>query len=238
MAAAGPTLLRVLAAAASDPGFPEQEWPAEHDVVQLRNALKRHLTEMERAVQDGAAVPRRARRKWMVAGLVGALLLVAFALVRRPPVWRVTYFRTATLNEAGESDLVRDLGGNWGSDAPHDYIPRDNHSDRWESCFVAPHDMELALTLGSDDGARLAIDGRTIIDDWSDHAYEEKKGLIQLRRGAHYVRVEHYDHTGESMLRLRAATGDGGAPAPLPPELLRLPRPGRSPCDPSAPGSG
>ena len=58
------------------------------------------------------------------------------------------------------------------------------------------------FTLASDDGSKLIIDGRKVIDNDGLHAIQEKTGEIGLNQGYHSIRVEYLQRTGSSDLQL------------------------------------
>lgn len=51
---------------------------------------------------------------------------------------------------------------------------------------------EYRFYLMSDDGSRLYIDGKKVVDNDGVHAPEEKEGKIKLKAGAHDIRVQYF----------------------------------------------
>jgi nitrous oxidase accessory protein NosD len=58
---------------------------------------------------------------------------------------------------------------------------------------------ELAVT--SDDGIRLWVDDRLVLEDWTIHAPKEDR--VALTRGRHRLRVEYFQNTGAAALQIR-----------------------------------
>ncbi|QDT13181.1 family 16 glycoside hydrolase [Planctomycetes bacterium K23_9] len=56
--------------------------------------------------------------------------------------------------------------------------------------------------LGADDGARLYIDDKQVIDNDGIHPHEEKDGKVQLAAGVHEIRVDYFDGGGQKSLTL------------------------------------
>ncbi|GIW95638.1 MAG: hypothetical protein KatS3mg110_3679 [Pirellulaceae bacterium] len=54
--------------------------------------------------------------------------------------------------------------------------------------------------LRSDDGARLELDGRVLIDNDGIHASQEKSTDVRLEAGIYPVRVDYFEHAGEEIL--------------------------------------
>ena len=65
-----------------------------------------------------------------------------------------------------------------------------------------------ALRLISDDGSRLWIDGRVIINHDGWHGAVPKDSRIHLRKGVHPIRVEHFNNWGDAQLTLQWQTPD------------------------------
>ena len=63
------------------------------------------------------------------------------------------------------------------------------------------------LSLSSDDGSRLFVDGNLLVDNDGTHSMSEKKVELPLARGVHALRIEHFDNTGSAGLSLKWARG-------------------------------
>jgi outer membrane protein OmpA-like peptidoglycan-associated protein len=55
-----------------------------------------------------------------------------------------------------------------------------------------PKDRDFTFYLLSDDGARLIIDGKTVIDNDGIHPPVEKSGRVSLKKGFHTVEVQYF----------------------------------------------
>ncbi len=75
----------------------------------------------------------------------------------------------------------------------------------FETYFIAPAEDLYTFALASDDGSRLTIDGRTVIDNDGLHGLTEKRGVAPLARGLHKIKVEWFNKTGGAELQLRVA---------------------------------
>jgi hypothetical protein len=216
---------------AISPLLPRSEWPNDRDVLRQRNALVSWWHQLRGQMRERH--PRRL--SWgiaLAACFVAAVLSVGVAMAIRPPVWRVQFFRTPNLIDPVASDLTVDIGGHWGLGSPHYAVPEDNFSSRWESCMVLDRPHNVVFRLGSDDGSRLAIDGKSVIDQWRGQPYTEQTATVLMAAGVHYVRVEHFELTGTADLSLRARFEGNPTFRALPRTMLRAPRPGPTPCGP------
>lgn len=61
--------------------------------------------------------------------------------------------------------------------------------------------------LASDDGSRLFIDGREIINHDGLHGNDEKTGKVALKKGYHYIRLDFIQATGGIDLKLQYSSG-------------------------------
>lgn len=65
------------------------------------------------------------------------------------------------------------------------------------------------FSLNSDDGSRLWIDGVLVVDNDGLHGPESVVGAIALSKGAHAIRVDYFNKTGGSSLKLSLAPSGG-----------------------------
>ncbi len=103
--------------------------------------------------------------------------------------------------------LDRSVAFDWGSGAPAPGIEPDTFSVRWSGQVVPRHTGTHTFTTTSDDGVRLWVDGRLVVDRWDDHAPTEHSGTVELRAGVPAaVTMEHYDASGGAVARLEWAS--------------------------------
>ena len=91
---------------------------------------------------------------------------------------------------------------------------------RLSGTVSVPEDGVFVFGLTSDDGARLWIDGELVIDNDGLHGPTLKTGAVALAKGAHTIRVDYFNKTGGSALRLTMAAV-GGELAEVPSAALR-----------------
>jgi hypothetical protein len=79
----------------------------------------------------------------------------------------------------------------------------DDISARWTADLEAPFTETYSLITNSDDGVRLWLDGRRIIDNWTDHAATGNVAKVDLIAGQVYsIRMEYYESTGTAVAQL------------------------------------
>lgn len=88
----------------------------------------------------------------------------------------------------------------WGGGAPSDRVPADHFAT------VAAADIDLPagnyeLRTVSDDGVRLTIDGKTVIDNWTWHPPTVDTAKVELSAGRHALRIEHFEIDGVAQLQ-------------------------------------
>ena len=73
---------------------------------------------------------------------------------------------------------------------------------RWNGTITVPKDGNYTFTLESDDGSRLFIDGKQIIDHNGLHSMEEKSGDVELKAGDHVIKVEFFENDVDAGCKL------------------------------------
>lgn len=92
----------------------------------------------------------------------------------------------------------------------------DNYSVRWTGKLRAPKSGEFNFYTLSNDGVRLSIDGRSVIDNWTPHSEKEITGVIKLQAGKIYdFRLEYFQAGGGAVIRL-GWKPPGGARSQIP----------------------
>ncbi len=95
---------------------------------------------------------------------------------------------------------------NW-THGPVKGIGADHFSIRWQGEILAPTTGAYIFSTTSDDGARLWINGRQIINDWRTQAATESTGRIHLEAGKKYsIKIEYFQQGGPAAFQLRWRT--------------------------------
>lgn len=93
---------------------------------------------------------------------------------------------------------------NWGNAEPDPTVGADQFSVRWTGQVEAVFDETYTFYTNSDDGIRLWIDGKRLVNNWTDHGNTENSGKIDLVGGQSYsVVMEHYENGGGAVAQLR-----------------------------------
>lgn len=110
--------------------------------------------------------------------------------------WAGEYFANPYLGGSPAitvADEVIDM--NWFTAAPYESLPRDYFSVRWQTS-VDFADGIYRFRVGADDGIRLFIDGKLIIDAYEDGIFRTTSRDVRLKSGEHDLTVEYFERTG------------------------------------------
>lgn len=92
---------------------------------------------------------------------------------------------------------------NWHGGSPVAGVSGSNWSAEWSGVLTPPRSGLYTFSLTSDDGSRLFIAGKQLINDWSDHAAQTESGTVQLTAGQPVnIKIEYYQDTGDSLIAL------------------------------------
>lgn len=114
------------------------------------------------------------------------------------------YFNNTNL--AGSPVLTRidpEINFAWKNNSPGPNLTSDRFSVRWSGTLTPNESGTYQMGMTSDDGFRLYLDGKLLLDRWVDqweHTYTAK---VQLVAGRPYsLRVEYFENGGDATARL------------------------------------
>lgn len=154
-----------------------------------------------------------------LAALVAGGMPAAFAQIPTPfPVGDgllATYYK----GENFEQPVVRRhetrLDYEWALQPPVPGVPAEHFSVRWQGWLVPPVGGRYLLHLRIDDGLRLWLNGRQIVNEWRDQYFSDYTVAVDLQAGQAYeLRIDYYQNLLES--RMRLAWERPGQPTPAP----------------------
>ena len=90
----------------------------------------------------------------------------------------------------------------WTLSSPGRGIPLDFYSARWTGRLMVPAGGVRRIGIEGNDGYRLWIDNRLVIDNWRKQSYGTTLADVNLAGGAHDLRLEYFESTGNARLRL------------------------------------
>ncbi len=112
--------------------------------------------------------------------------------------WRGEYYPNTNLR--GDASFVREdaaIDFDWGTDGPADGWRKDAFSIRWTN------DMRFSsgryrFTVVADDGVRLFVNGKLLINDWSDGVTDSVTAEMTLPNGEVPVKLEYREGNGKA----------------------------------------
>ena len=101
-------------------------------------------------------------------------------------------------------------------------VPKQDFCARWLGLIKVDKPGHYTFTLLLDDGGRLWIDGRQLIDDWTaaGHAPLKRMGQIDLEAGYHEIKIDFFQGAAGAACKLFWALRDGFAEVLVPDDAL------------------
>ncbi|MCD4738025.1 MAG: hypothetical protein K8R89_02035 [Anaerolineae bacterium] len=160
-------------------------------------------------------------KRLRMVGLLVALLLGGTPVLAQGPIlpqhsdpsWAASYWNNTMLS--GTPALTRqdaNINFNWGTGSPDVAVSADQFSARWTR-YIDVTPSTYRFTVTSDDGIRVWIDNKLLLDKWGDHPPTTFTFDTYLGSGHHYIKVEYYENCGLAVAELSWAekdSGDGG----------------------------
>ncbi len=104
------------------------------------------------------------------------------------------YFNRQDLSGTRVTRLDAQVNFNWGRGSPMSGIGSDNFSVRWTGQVEARFTETYTFTTRTDDGVRLWVNNRLIVDSWRHQSATNRSGTIALVAGQRYdLRMEYYE---------------------------------------------
>jgi beta-glucosidase len=91
----------------------------------------------------------------------------------------------------------------WTLNSPGRGIPYDWYSARWNARLTAPASGVRTLAVEGNDGYRLYIDDKLVIDNWQKRSFGTRSAPVAFAaRSTHAVRLEFFEATGNARLKV------------------------------------
>ncbi len=110
---------------------------------------------------------------------------------------------------------------NFSSDgSPMPGVPKDHYSVRWEGYLEAPENGTYELCVRVDDGARLYLHRKMVINEWRVGHARTRCRRTRLQKGWHPLRIEFFERGWMAILRLLWKTPSGKHQVLIPSQRL------------------
>lgn len=105
------------------------------------------------------------------------------------------------------------LAFDWGNGSPDPALPNDHFSARWMGQIVPEKSGDYTIALTGDDGVRLWIDGKLLVDDWSEHAPHTTQAPLHVEAGVPLaIKLEYFESSGQASVQLGWGLSSAGRP--------------------------
>lgn len=113
------------------------------------------------------------------------------------------YYDTANFGGTSVGRIDPTIDFDWGDGSPDSRIGADTFSARWKGEIRVPTTGFYTFATSTDDGVRLWIAGKKIIDAWTDQNGGQQTGTVRLEAGEYYdLRMDYYENSGGALARL------------------------------------
>jgi len=98
----------------------------------------------------------------------------------------------------------------WTLNSPGRGIPFDWYSVRWTGTIAVPATGVRRIGVEGNDGYRLFLDGKLVVDNWRKQSYGARLADVTLRAGTtHDLKLEYFESTGNARVKLVWDAGVG-----------------------------
>lgn len=140
--------------------------------------------------------------------------------------WQAAFYNNKTLtgDPIGYA-AYNPLDVNWGLSGGTAGVQADGWSGRFVTYYTIVTAGTYRFTATYDDGARILVNGVTILDDFADGGKRTKTADIVLQPDTYYVEVQYYENIGEALLNVSLAYSSSSTRATATPAPAKTPTP-------------
>ncbi|MBW2459831.1 MAG: hypothetical protein JRI68_35395, partial [Deltaproteobacteria bacterium] len=193
-------------------GFDQDDFePPRADQRRYRRSLRRlprtfheAIAQVQHRHRRLPAVRARRRRRLFLGLLLGGAVVGGLASYRYVQAQRCItgqYFAGRDHDQLVFERRDCAIDFDWDIGSPGSGVGADDFSVRWEGVLEIEEAGFYTFELRSDDGSRLVVDGKPVIDHWSDHGFAPLQGSIRLPAGRAPFRVEYYERDDLAAVR-------------------------------------
>ena len=116
---------------------------------------------------------------------------------------RATIFPRTDLTGTPVARIDPRVSHDWMTFSPDVNIPNDNFSVRWTGSIASPFTENVTFTLRADDGVRMWIDNKQVINSWQWVSGLDRKVVVPMRAGVKVpIRIEYFEGAGNASAQL------------------------------------
>src|SRR5687767_3276688 len=107
------------------------------------------------------------------------------------------YYNNSDFTGVSQTRTDATVNFNWGAGAPSSAMGADTYAVRWTGKVETGRVGDYTFYTRADDGVRLWVNGKLVVDDFTLHSARERSGTITLAADTKYdIKMEYYEHTG------------------------------------------
>jgi len=123
-----------------------------------------------------------------------------------------TYYQGKNFEEEKLERRDSTISFNWNQDAPDPQMQRTNFSVRWEGSLLTKQAGDYTFSMSADDGTRLWIDGKLVIEDWAARPSVTKVVKVTLPANSKIpVKIEYFQDQFDATVDLKWAPPGGNS---------------------------
>lgn len=192
--------------------------------------LQRHVDDFRKvctALGSSSGAPRSGWA-WQTLAWIGAALVLTVITVRPWQAnavgpWRAAYYASEHFDGKPIMRRYAEIDFHWGTGAPYDVVPGDLFSAYFDTCLTVDTETTVVFQVVSDDGSRVYLDGKRVIDNWGKHAIRSRGGTVKVKPGTHHLRIKYFEDARDAELHLMASFDPNEPPAQIPVSMLSYP---------------
>jgi hypothetical protein len=128
--------------------------------------------------------------------------MIRNSLTLRSHSLNAEYFSNQDFTDLYKSTRDPEINFEWGYGSPFLGFKRDHFSVRWTGVLRIPVDGMYEFSTLSDDGVRLWLGDKLIIENWTFHSPTTNVASEDLKAGPIPIRVEYFEENSNAELKL------------------------------------
>jgi len=116
---------------------------------------------------------------------------------------RATYYDNINFTGKLLNRVDADVNFDWKTAAPASGFGVDKFAVRWTGKVTPQFSQTYTFYTQSDDRVRLWVDGKLVVNNWTDHSVTENSGTIALNAGqVSTIRLDYAENVGNALIKL------------------------------------
>jgi outer membrane protein OmpA-like peptidoglycan-associated protein len=113
------------------------------------------------------------------------------------------YYHGTQFNDKLFSQTEQQVNYQYGHQAYLPGLDELNFSARWTGRLYAPQDGAYTLVMQVDDGIRLWLGGKLLVDEWHGQSVITYTRVVKMKAGHYYpLKIEYFNHHGPGVMKL------------------------------------